>query len=202
MFFRFFRSIGSLVRAAYREEALRDRFPTVKMAEGVIIRGESAFHPGKGVFLDRRCYLNCSGGSWSGRRGYIKIGDNSEVGPYSVLWGAGGITIGNNVHIGAHVSITAHEAEHIKPDDVDVWKPLDFFFEPVVIEDHTLVCSGTVIVPGVHIGHHSMIGGGAVVIKDIPPYSLAVGCPARVVRRLRDDEAAALESGPDIAVAH
>ena len=195
MIFRFFRALRSLFRMAYRDEVLRDKFPTVKMSEGVIIRGAQAFQPGKGVFLDRRCYLNCIGGTWSGKRGFIKIGDNSEIGPYSVLWGAGGITIGNNVHIGAHVSITAHEAEHIKPDDVDVWKPLDFFFDPVVIEDHTLVCSGTVIIPGVHIGHHSMIGGGAIVINDIPPYSLAVGCPARVVRRLRDDEAAKLESG-------
>ena len=199
---RLFRSIATLFRTAYRDQQLRDRFPTVKMAEGVIIRGGQSFQPGKGVFLDRRCYLNCTGGDWSGRRGFIKIGDNSEVGPYSVLWGAGGITIGNNVHIGAHVSITAHEAEHVKPDDVDVWKPLDFYFEPVVIDDHTLVCSGSVIIPGVHIGHHSMIGGGAVVINDIPPYSLAVGCPARVVRRLRDDEAQKLEAGGDIAIAH
>lgn len=207
MFLTFFRSVGALVRTAYREQALRERFPGVKMAEGVMIRGESSFEPGKGVFLDRRCYLNCAGGSWSGRRGFIKIGDNSEVGPYSVLWGAGGITIGNNVHIGAHVSITAHEALHVKPDDVDVWKPLDFYFEPVVIDDHTLICSGTVIIPGVHIGHHAMIGGGAIVIDDIPPYALAVGCPARVVRRLREDEVTSLEQGTatapaDISVAH
>jgi acetyltransferase-like isoleucine patch superfamily enzyme len=45
-----------------------------------------------------------------------------------------------------------------------------------------------------------MIGGGAIVINDIPPYSLAVGCPARVVRRLRDDEAAKLESGTAAAI--
>lgn len=201
MIIQFLRSIAAVIRTAYREQSLRGRFPTVKMSEGVIIRGAQSFQPGKGVFLDRRCYLNCTGGAWSGRRGFIKIGDNSEVGPYSVLWGAGGITIGNNVHIGAHVSITAHEAEHIKPDVTDVWKPLDFYFEPVVIEDHTLVCSGTVIVPGVTIGHHSMIGGGAVVVKSIPPYSLAVGCPARVVRRLRDEEAVRLEAGENIAVA-
>jgi acetyltransferase-like isoleucine patch superfamily enzyme len=195
MILRFFRAVGTLFRAAYRDEELRGRFPDVKINEGVIIRGSKAFHPGKGVILDRRCYLNCVGGAWSGRQGFIKIGDHSEIGPYSVLWGAGGITIGNNVHIGAHVSITAHEALHVTPDQVDIWKPLDFYFDPVVIEDHTLICSGTVIIPGVHIGHHSMIGGGAVVIENIPPYSLAVGCPARIVRRLKDDEAAKLESG-------
>jgi acetyltransferase-like isoleucine patch superfamily enzyme len=195
MILRFIRALGDLVRQAYRDREMRDRFRSVKFNEGVVIKGPQSFYPGKGVLLDRRCYLNCTGGEWSGKSGFIKIGDNSEVGPYSVLWGAGGITIGNNVHIGAHVSITAHEAEHIRPDQTDVWKPLDFYFEPVVIEDHTLVCSGTVIIPGVTIGHHSMVGGGAVVIGDIPPYSLAVGCPARIVRRLRDDEVRHLETG-------
>jgi len=200
MVFRFFRALGALLRSTYRDQQLRDRFPGVTISEGVIIKGEQSFYPGKAVLLDRRCYLNCVGGDWSGHRGFIKLGDNSEVGPYSVLWGAGGITIGNNVHIGAHVSITAHEAEHVRPDQTDVWRPLDFYFEPVTIEDHTLVCSGAVIVPGVTIGHHSMIGGGAVVTEDIPPYSLAVGCPARVIRRLRPDEVDQLEAG-EVAVA-
>jgi acetyltransferase-like isoleucine patch superfamily enzyme len=200
MIFRFFRSLGSLVRSAYREQLIREIFPMVTMAEGVIIRGERGFFPGKGVFLDRRCYLNCTGGDWSGGKGFIKLGDNSEVGPYSVLWGAGGITVGNNVHIGAHVSITAHEAKHVSPEDTDIWKPLEFYFEPVIIEDHTLVCSGAVIVPGVTIGHHSMIGGGAVVVDNIPPGSLAVGCPARVVRRLCDDEKNRLEAGEKVAI--
>ena len=199
MLFRFFRALAAIVRSAYRDQALRERYPSVKFNEGVVIQGLQGFQPGKGVLLDKRCYLNCTGGDWSGRKGFIKIGDNSEIGPYSVLWGAGGITIGDNVHIGAHVSITAHEAEHVRPEQLDVWKPLDFYFEPVVIEDHTLVCSGAVIIPGVRIGHHSMIGGGAVVVRDIPPYSLAVGCPARVIRRLADDECAKLEAGANIA---
>lgn len=194
MISRFFRAVRSLLRRAYDDQTLREKFPGVKINEGVVIKGVQGFHPGKGVLLDRRCYLNCTGGEWSGRTGFIKVGDNSEIGPYSVLWGAGGITIGDNVHIGAHVSITAHEAIHIQPDHTDVWKPLDFYFEPVIIEDHTLVCSGCIIVPGVKIGHHSMIGGGAVVISEIPPYSLAVGCPARVVRRLADDEIRRIET--------
>ena len=110
------------------------------------------------------------------------MGDNVEIGPYSVLWGAGGITIGNNVHIGAHVAITAHESRQIEASRTEVFGPLTFDFDPVVIEDHVLICSGTQIIPGVRIGHHAMIGAGAVVISDIPPYALAVGCPARVVR--------------------
>ncbi|HEY5095054.1 MAG TPA: acyltransferase [Candidatus Eremiobacteraceae bacterium] len=185
---RFLRSCAAQLRAAYRDQELRDKFPHLRLSEGVVVRGLSHFTAGRNTLLDRRAYLNCSGGAWNAYKGFIKIGENCEIGPYAVLWGAGGITIGDNVHIGAHVSITAHEARQIDPDSLDIWKPLSFDFAPVVIEDHTLVCSGSVIVPGVTIGHHSMIGAGAVVVSDIPPYSLAVGCPARVLRSLRPRE--------------
>lgn len=145
-----------------------------------MLYGVDRISAGSRVFLDRRAYLNP--GNLNDGNGYIKMGDNVEIGPYAVLWGAGGITIGNNVHIGAHVSITAHEAIQVDPLRTEVMGPLDFEFAPVTIEDHVLVCSGVQIIPGVRIGHHAMIGGGAVVVRDIPPFALAVGCPARVVR--------------------
>ncbi|MBC5824402.1 MAG: acyltransferase [Candidatus Eremiobacteraeota bacterium] len=164
------------------DRQLRSRFPDIRLAEGVIVKAPHRLFAGKDLLLDVRAYLNCAGGEWNDNSGYIRLGDNVEIGPYSVLWGAGGITMGNDVHIGAHVSITAHEAKQIRPENVDVFKPLDMEFAPVIIEDHVLVCSGSVIIPGVTIGHHAMIGGGAVVTRDIPPYALAVGCPARVIR--------------------
>lgn len=160
------------------EVAFARRYPDATIAEGVLLYGAGRITAGKKLFLDRRAYLNT--GTLNGGRGYIKMGDNVEIGPYCVFWGAGGIEIGNNVHIGAHVSITAHEALQVPAGRGE--GPLDFEYAPVIIEDCTLVCSGTTIVPGVRIGHHSMIGAGAVVVSDIPPYSLAVGCPARVIR--------------------
>ncbi len=177
------------VRHARQREVLFKRFPDAIFGEGVMVVGEDRFYPGKRLFIDHRAYLNCAGGLWNGYRGYIRLGDNVEIGPYCVLWGAGGITIGSNVHIGAHVSISAHEARQIPPSKTDTFTPLEFDFAPVIIEDHVLICSGTVIVPGVKIGHHAMIGGGSVVTKDIPPYALAAGCPARVLR----------SNGPDVA---
>jgi acetyltransferase-like isoleucine patch superfamily enzyme len=55
---------------------------------------------------------------------------------------------------------------------------------PVIIEDHVWIGSRSIILPGVHIGHNAAIGAGSVVVKDVPPWSLAVGNPARVVRYL------------------
>jgi acetyltransferase-like isoleucine patch superfamily enzyme len=179
--------IRQAVRRAGTERRMRERFPNVIFGEGVLVFGLDRFFPAGTAFLDHRVYLNCAGGDWNANAGYIRLGHNCEIGPYAVLWGAGGITVGNNVHIGAHVTIAAHEARHILPTTTDHATPLDIRFKPVVIEDHTLICSAAVLTPGVRIGHHSMIGAGAVVVDDIPPYSLAVGCPAKVVRtRLPD----------------
>src|SRR3974390_805125 len=65
---------------------------------------------------------------------------------------------------------------------------------PVVIEDHVWIGSRAIILPGVCIGQHSVVGAGSVVTKDIPANCLAVVNPARVVRRfdrVRDDVAGA-----------
>ena len=57
---------------------------------------------------------------------------------------------------------------------------------PVNIEDHVWIGSRVIILPGVSIGHHAVVGAGSVVTKDIPPNCLAVGNPARVVRQFSE----------------
>lgn len=162
--------------------ALFERTPDLLIAEKVVLRGIDRITVGRNCLFDIGAYLNA--GWMNGKRGYIEIGDNCEIGPYAALWGQGGIKIGNDVHTGAHVSITAHEARHILPEVEDSFEPLIFDVEPVVIEDHVLICSGSAIAQGVRIGHHSMIGGGSFVARDIPPYSFALGNPARVLKTL------------------
>lgn len=56
---------------------------------------------------------------------------------------------------------------------------------PITIEDGCWLGGGVIVCPGVTIGRRSVIGAGAVVTRDIPPFSLAVGNPARVIRALR-----------------
>lgn len=175
---------------AYAEESLRRQFPDVLISEGVIIKRPDRFFPGKGVAIHDRAYLNCAGGAWNGGAGFIRFGDNVEIGPYAVLWGAGGISLGNNVHVGDHVSMTAHEARHIRPEQHDIWKPLEFDMEPIVVEDHVLICPHATIIPGIHIGHHAMVAPGAVVIRDVAPCTLVAGVPAKTVRELTEDEVA------------
>jgi acetyltransferase-like isoleucine patch superfamily enzyme len=133
------RAVRSEMRFAIARELAQARFPQVIFGEGVIIRAPERFQAGKKCFLDTRAYLSCGGGAWSEGSGYIRLGDNCEIGPYCVLWGAGGIEMGDNVHIGSHVNITAHEAVHIDPEVTDPMLPLNFKFAPVIIEDHVII---------------------------------------------------------------
>ena len=108
------------------------------------------------------------------------IGDNVAINNNVWLNAAGGISIGNYVIIGPNTVI--HSANH-KFDDVDI--PIQkqgHYFKHTVIEDDVWLAAAVVVTPGARIGRGSVIGAGAVVVGDIPPYSIAVGVPARVVK--------------------
>lgn len=63
------------------------------------------------------------------------------------------------------------------------WRDQGFDIRPVVVEDDVWIGSNCIILPGVRIGEHSVVGAGSVVTKSVPPFCLVVGNPARVVRR-------------------
>ena len=60
--------------------------------------------------------------------------------------------------------------------------------KPVVIESDVWICTGAIILPGITIGHNSIVGAGSVVTKDIPPNVLAFGSPCRVIREISEED--------------
>jgi len=174
------RALCDVVRIAIANETERSAFPNVRFASGVLIRGSARMTMGEGVFIDHCAYLSAS--TVNEGRGYIHLGDCVEIGPYSVLWGGGGIEIGNNVHLGAHVHLTSQQGRRVPPEQRDPHLPLTIDCAPIRIEDHVLIYSGTIVVPGVTIGHHAIVAAGSVVTENVPPYATAAGVPARVVR--------------------
>lgn len=112
--------------------------------------------------------------------GDIRIGDNFAIESFSVLYGAGGLHIGNNVIIAANTVIIP--ANH-RFDSLDT--PIRFQgaeMKGITIHDDVWIGAGCTILDGVTIGKGCVVGAGSVVNRSIPDYSVAVGVPARVVR--------------------
>jgi len=97
------------------------------------------------------------------------------------------INIGNEVGITAGVMIVAHKRDltNYKPGMLSMDNP--FTVKPVTIKDGAHIGMGSIILPGVTIGEGAIIGAGSVVSRDVPPYSVAVGIPARVVKTFTKD---------------
>lgn len=110
--------------------------------------------------------------------GKIEIGENTFIGPY-VCFAGESIKVGKDCLIASHSVIYA--INHNFADPTRKIKEQGVSYEGIVIEDDCWLGSGVRVLDGVTIGQGSVIGAGAVVTKYIPPYSVAVGVPARVI---------------------
>lgn len=113
----------------------------------------------------------------------IEIGENCLINHNNVLQAGkefGKIKIGNFVHTGANVMMFAFNHSI---DDIEVPSKLqDYYDADIVIDDDVWIGAGTVIVAGVTIGKGCVIGSNSVVTKDVPPYSIVAGVPAKVIK--------------------
>ncbi|WP_164821541.1 acyltransferase, partial [Paenibacillus koleovorans] len=115
----------------------------------------------------------------------VEIGANSTVNSYAVI--AGKVRIGEGVRIASHASLYGFNHGYASVE-------IPIYRQPcttvgIEIADDVWIGAGVVVVDGVKIGAHSILAAGAVVTKDVPPYSIVGGCPARVLRsRLAADD--------------
>jgi len=95
-----------------------------------------------------------------------------------------------DIHIGDDVMIAPGVTLTTTGHPVHPTRRADFgrFSEPIVIEDKVWIGSNAVILPGVRIGYGSVIGAGSVVSRSIPPMTVALGTPCRVVRPITDED--------------
>jgi acetyltransferase-like isoleucine patch superfamily enzyme len=115
----------------------------------------------------------------------VRIGDRCLIGRGSGIVGHLAIEIGNDVWTGHHVYITDQNHGYEKIDlPISMQTQPE---EPVVIGDGSWIGAGSVILPGAHIGKHVAIGANSVVNGSIPDYSVAVGSPAKVIKRYTEN---------------
>lgn len=117
----------------------------------------------------------------------ITIGDRVSINYDCHIGCVNEITIGNDVLLASRVYISDHS--HGATDYHDIETPPSerkvFSKGPVVIEEGVWVGEGACILPGVRIGRHALVGANAVVTRDVPPYTIVGGIPARPIRTLK-----------------
>jgi len=159
---------------------------------GAIVRGNVKL--GKSVYIARGAEViaNKNEAVWIGDHTYIlkgaliypyggtiKIGSRVGINPYAIIYGHGGVEIGDDVMIAAHTIIIP--ANH-NIDRIDV--PMNsqgLTCKGIRIEEDAWLGARVTVLDGVTIGKGSVVGAGSVVNDSIPPYSIAVGVPARVI---------------------
>ncbi|HEX7224911.1 MAG TPA: sugar O-acetyltransferase [Candidatus Limnocylindria bacterium] len=110
------------------------------------------------------------------------IGPGTFINFGAVILDVGRVTIGADVQIGPNVQLLTPT----HPLDPGIRRRALEAQRPITIEDNVWLGGGVIVCPGVTIGRDTVVGAGAVVTRDLPPGVLAVGNPARVVRRLDD----------------
>ncbi len=198
--------VGVGLRAmAYKAILHADGMPIIE--HNVRLLCPANIHLGKNVYLDSQVYLHALpagihiGAGTSLMHGTtfhvfnyrdlphagIFVGKNCFFGEYTCIRGQGGVHIGDGVYTGTQVQIAA--VNHVYADPDKFIKDQGITAEGITIEDDVWLGSGVIVVDGVTIGTGSVVGAGAVVSKSLPPYSIAVGVPARVVKDRRNAEA-------------
>lgn len=137
-----------------------------------------SIHVAVDVVLDEGVVLDTWGGS-------IRIGARTFLGPHAVVYGHGGVQIGEDCLISMHARILS--SEHAIPgrEDRIRWKP--DALKPTAIADDVWIGAGATILGGCRLGQGAVVGAGAVVTGNLPEYAVAAGVPARVIR-YRDEK--------------
>jgi acetyltransferase-like isoleucine patch superfamily enzyme len=112
--------------------------------------------------------------------GHLIIGDHTMINYGCIIEANGCLQIGRRCLLGHQVMLIDSNMHGMAVDQRNVRPPPD----PITIEDDVWICSRATILPGVTIGRGSVIGAGSVVIRNVPPYSLVSGNPARFIKQI------------------
>jgi acetyltransferase-like isoleucine patch superfamily enzyme len=116
----------------------------------------------------------------AGRDGRLEIGERTFINYGGSISADKLVKIGPRCNIGTYAIIMDNSFHRLEPDRRDEKPPS----KPIVLEENVFLGARVTVLPGVTIGENSAVGAGSVVTRDIPPNVIAVGAPARVIKKL------------------
>jgi acetyltransferase-like isoleucine patch superfamily enzyme len=130
-------------------------------------RGERLFGPGKHITVYNSCTVI----------GNVQVGEHTWIGPYTMLDGTGGLTIGSWCSIATGVNMVSHDTVR--------WAlsggKSAYEKAPIAIGDCCFIGTHAIITRGVTIGNHCLIAAGATVTRDVEDYAIVAGVPAKKI---------------------
>lgn len=155
----------------------------INMGKHITFQHPECLYFGKGIGIGKYSYfLPCTEFAGVKYAPKIVIGDGTWIGIRNSFACIDRVEIGKNVLFAGYVHITDHSHGYENIDESIKWQKL-ITKGPVVIEDDCWLGFSCEILSGVHIGRHSIVAARAVVTRDVPPYSIVAGNPARVVKQ-------------------
>ena len=165
---------GSFIRSEFKH-----------IGKNVIIEnGVKIFHP-ENIILHDNVYIGHNTTLKGYHKNIMEIGANTWIGQNCFFHSAGGLSIASNVGIGPNVYILTSAHGLNKLNGPILFQPV--VFKKVEIYEGVDVGTCSTILPGVIIGEYSQIGAMTLVNKDIPPKSVVVGVPGKIIRKLAMD---------------
>lgn len=153
----------------------------------IIIRGRKYIDFGKSLTTGVGCRFDCFSGSNPEDKKLV-FGKNVQINDYVHIVAMDNVTIGDNVLMASHIFISDNSHGSYKGDENDT-NPMvapterEYATAPVSIGKNTWIGEGVIIMPGVTIGEGCVIGAHSVVSKCIPDFSIAIGSPAKVIKK-------------------
>jgi len=133
---------------------------------------------GKGIRIMHGCRILAPGN--------VKIGKNVYINHNTDIYGQGGVEIGDYVLIGPNTNILS--VNHAFSDWTKPITEQGITIKKVTIEEDVWICANVTVIPGVTIGKGSIIGANALVAKDVEPYSIMGGVPAKLIKKRFPDK--------------
>ncbi len=192
-------ALGLMLRGIFFRNLLGKVGSGVVFGRNIVLRHPEKIYLGNNVIIEDNCVLDAKGESNKGilignnvmigrnsilscKNGDINIGDNTIITLNSYIQSAKRVDIGKNVGIGAYCFIIGGGDHEMSRTDIPILAQGQII-KGITIEDNAMIGTGAKIKDGITIGRDAFIGAGAVVTESVPEFSIAVGVPARVIKK-------------------